>query len=367
MKKTICAIYALIFVASVVMGQAPIISLDATKGFNTTIWQDQSGNRNHIRLSSTSKTADGVYFDGNNSAILTNPIPLSNFTIYMAIKVQNMDKTLLGNGLPSEYGLHYQDNALFTATEQPFNVFNSKALILNKNIVIALSRDVSKNDGNTAIYIDGTLVGTFPARQQKTFNLTNLSGEIGYLFKGWMKNVVIYNTIHSPTLIADISKSYTSGGIAIDPNKPIYGKIAGAFNINADLVKGNFAKPLQPNFRTGAQILDVEGAIFNFTWQMQTVDIVYGNPYQVGNRIFIPFDIDNVPMNKNFMIFAKRKNLNDWKPAPPNNKYISRGKLCFEKSLATIINEGTSLYSIRLTTSNSPLQTVVHIDFGPNN
>jgi hypothetical protein len=367
MKKTICAIYALLFVTSIAIGQTPILSLDAAKGFNATTWQDQSGNNNHISLASTSKTTDGVYFDGNNSAMLTNPIPLSNFTIYMVVKVQDLGKTLLGNGLPSEYGLHYQDNALFTATDQPFSVFNSQALTLNKNIVIALRRDVTPNGGNTALYIDGMLVGTFTAKHQKTFNLTNLSGENPYLFKGWMKNVDVYNTAHAPTLITSISKRYLSGGIVIDPNQPIYGKLTGAFNINADLVKGNFVNALQPNFRAGKDIFDVEYAVFNFQWQMQTANIVYGNPYKVGNRIFIPYDIDNVPLNKDILVFAKRKNLNDWKPAPPNSKYIARGKLCFEKSLAAIMNEGTGLYSLRLTTSNSPLLTVFQIDFGPAN
>jgi hypothetical protein len=367
MKKNVCAIYALLFVTSIAVGQIPIFSLDADKGFNSTIWQDQSGNSNHVSLSSTSKTADGVYFNGNNSAMLANPIPLSNFTIYMTLKVQELDKTLLGNGQPSEYGLHYQKNALYTATDQPFSFFNSNALILNKNIVIALSRDVTKNSGNTALYIDGALVGTFTAKHQKTFNLTNLSGEAPYLFKGWMKKVSIYNVAHTPAVIMSNSSNtppFVNGG-GIDPNKPIYGKIVGAFNINADLVQGNFANALQPNFRSGLDIFEVELAVFNIQWQMQTADIVYGNPYQVGNRLFIPYDIDNVLLNKNTLVFAKRKNLNDWKPAPTNNKYISRGKLCFEKSLANIISEGTNIYSLRLTTNNSPLSNVVQIDFVP--
>jgi hypothetical protein len=370
MKKNVCAIYALLFITSIAIGQTPIFSLDASKGFNATTWQDQSGNGNHVSLSTTSKTADGVYFNGNNSAMLTNPIPLSNFTIYMTLKVQELDKTLLGNGQPSEYGLHYQNNALYTATDQPFSFFNSNALVLNKNIVIALSRNVTKNGGNTALYIDGALVGTFTARHQKIFNLTNLSGEVPYLFKGWMQKVSIYNVAHTPTVIISNSQNtlppFVNGG-GIDPNKPIYGKFYGSFNINADLVKGNFVNALQPNFRSGLDIFDVELAVFNFQWQMQTADIVYRNPYQVGNRIFIHYEIDNVLLNKNFLVFAKRKNLNDWKPAPANNKYISRGKLCFEKPLATIIREGANLYSLRITPNNTPLSDVGQIDFGPTN
>jgi hypothetical protein len=236
MKKTICAIYALLFITSIVIGQIPILSLDATKGFNTTTWQDQSGNNNHISLGSTSKTTDGVYFDGNNSAMLSNPIPLSNFTIYMTVKVQELGKTLLGNGQPSEYGLHYQDNALYSATDQPFSVFNSSALTLNKSIVITLSRDVSKNEGNVSLYIDGAPVGTFASAQKKTFNLTNLTGEIGYLFKGWMKNVAIYNEVHDITRIKNISSGIVPSGSQTGSSAGLQGTIEVSDQIYADVL-----------------------------------------------------------------------------------------------------------------------------------
>jgi hypothetical protein len=236
MKKNLCAIYALLFFTSISIGQTPIFSLDAAKGFNATTWQDQSGNGNHVSLTSTSKTADGVYFDGNNSAMLTNPIPLSNFTIYMTLKVQELGKTLLGNGQPSEYGLHYQDNALYTATDQPFSVFNSNALIINKNIVIALSRDVTKNGGNTALYIDGALVGTFTANHQKIFNLTNLSGEAPSLFKGWMKSMAIYNTVHDITRIKNISSGIAPSGGQTGNSAGIQGTIEVSDQIHADVL-----------------------------------------------------------------------------------------------------------------------------------
>jgi phage gp16-like protein len=224
MKKTIYAIYALLFVNSMSIGQTPILSLDASKGFNATTWQDQSGNGNHVSLASTSKTADGVYFDGNNSAMLTSPIPFSNFTVYMTVKVQEMGKTLLGNGQPSEYGLHYQDNALFTATDQPFSVFNSSALKLNKNMVIALSRDVSKSGGNVTLYIDGVLVGTFPAAHKKIFNLVNLTGENGFLFKGWIQRVSVYTAVHDLARIKNENNRPTTT-VRVDPNKVSNGAV----------------------------------------------------------------------------------------------------------------------------------------------
>jgi Astacin (Peptidase family M12A)/Ricin-type beta-trefoil lectin domain-like len=182
--------------------QQNVLNLDISKGCGNTIWQDQSSQKNNVTLTAfTHKTPNGLYFNGNNNALLAQAIPLSNFTVYMNLTVEELGKTLLGTGQGSEYGLHYQDNALYTATDQPFSFFNSGALPLNKSIVIALVRDVTKNDGNVSLYIDATLVGTFPAKHIKTFNLTNIAGETGFLFKGWIRKLAIYNVSHElPTI-----------------------------------------------------------------------------------------------------------------------------------------------------------------------
>jgi Astacin (Peptidase family M12A)/Ricin-type beta-trefoil lectin domain len=184
-----------------------VLSLDVLKGCGNTIWKDQSSQKNNVTLTAlTHKTAEGLYFNGNNSALLSQAIPLSNFTAYMSLTVQELGKTLLGNGQGSEYGLHYQDNALYSATDQPFSVFNSK-VTLNKSIVIALVRDITKNAGNVSLYIDGALVGTFQAKQTKVFNLTNLAGETGFLFKGWIRKLSIYNVSHELPTIQSVTNS----------------------------------------------------------------------------------------------------------------------------------------------------------------
>ncbi len=194
------------FIGQIVNAQTPISSFDATKGLSSATWQDQSGNNNHIKLSApTTTTTDGVYFNGNLNALLSRAIPLSNFTIYMAVKVEAMDKTLLGTGVSGEYGLHYQKDILYSVTEQPATFFNTNTIQSNQTLVIALTRDVNKIGDNVTLFINGEEIRTFPNHRTKTFNLTNIAGEIGYQFKGWIKNVEIYNTVHYGTQLKGIS------------------------------------------------------------------------------------------------------------------------------------------------------------------
>jgi len=230
MKQLIVFFYLICQIAS---AQSPLLYLDSEKGFTSTVWQDQSGNNNPVKLSApTTKTTEGIYFNGNINALLTKTISLGNFTIYMSIKAETMNRTLFGTGISNEYILHYQDNAIYTATDQPFTFFNSNKLVLNQNMIITLTRDIAKNGNNVIAYRDGIQIGVFLGSQKRIFNLNNIAGEFNFQFKGWIKSICIYNTVHTPDIIKK-GPPCTSG---ITPVRPKYNtlKVAGSDLLDQD-------------------------------------------------------------------------------------------------------------------------------------